>query len=106
MNDIGFVKYFINKDKNMIDAIWVYSINDKEYSGTGIVEGDFNESFEGNFNVTYFNDEGEVTHKYEMEVIKKEGHYKLIWTKGEKVLYTGIGMMFNGILYAGWRLLK
>ncbi|MGD8779973.1 MAG: hypothetical protein PVH88_13545 [Ignavibacteria bacterium] len=104
MNDIGFVKYSFNENQNK--AEWIYKINDKEYTGTGKVEGDFSGSYEGRYKVTYFNDIGEVTHKYEMEIIKTENHYLLHWYQKGKLLYVGIGNVYDNVLYAGWRLMK
>ncbi len=104
MQDIGFVKYFLND--NQMKAEWIYKINDKEYTGSGNVEGDINKSYEGKYVVTYFNDIGEVTHKYEMEIIKKENYYLLHWYQKGKLLYLGIGNVYDNILYAGWRLIQ
>lgn len=105
MNDIGVVKFTHDKKNNLISSVWAYKINDNTYTGTGKVEGEINSDYCGKFNVTYFNDDGKVTHEYGLEISQEGNHYNLEWIQKEKIVYTGIGMLVNNILYAGWRLI-
>ena len=104
MKDIGLVKFILNDEKTSITSEWVYTINDNTYTGTGIVEGEITNDYCGKFKVTYFNADGKIIHEYELVITKNEDYYNLEWWQKGKVVYIGIGMLNNNILYAGWRL--
>jgi len=104
MNDIGVVKFVLDEERKSITSKWAYKINENTYTGTGVVEGEIKNDYCGKFNVTYFNDDGKITHEYGLEISQEQNHYNLEWVQKGKIVYIGIGMLIDKILYAGWRL--
>jgi hypothetical protein len=103
MNDVGIVEYSRDTEKNCLRAIWFYSKNGKKEIGTGIAIGELGTSFEGDYLVTYYNQSGVETSKYNLIITKSQNHYELKWSANGQVEYFGIGIEKDKKLYAGWR---
>ena len=106
MNDIGFVQYSKNKKKNIIEAVWYYLNNNEKISGTGIAKGVFDNTFEGNFLVTYYDNNGSETSNFELKIKFEAEYYHLKWIKDGNIEYFGIGVECDNKLFAGWRKFK
>ena len=103
MSDIGVVQYSKNTNNNIIDAKWHYLKNGEKKSGTGIVKGKFDKTFAGDFQVTYYNQEGIETTNFQLKIEIEGEQYHLKWIKDGNIEYFGIGIEYNNILFAGWR---
>ena len=103
MNDIGFVEYSKNMDDNYIEAKWFYYDKGVKRSGTGLVQGKFNKTFDGDFHVTYYDNDGSETSSFQLKINFDAGHYHLKWIKNGKIEYFGIGIEYDNKLFASWR---
>lgn len=70
MNDIGIVEYNKDVDKNCILANWYYTKDNKITTGTGIAIGALSENYEGEYNVTYYDQNNSESSKFILEIIK------------------------------------
>ena len=102
MNDIGFVQYTKNLNQGM-DAKWHYWINGALKCGTGMVEGTLGETFIGDFLVTYFDQHGTETSRYQLHIYLQEDQYMVEWLTNAVVEYTGTGIVHDNKLFVGWR---
>jgi hypothetical protein len=99
MSNIGHVQYKKNENGDALTAVWAH--DDYGY-GTGKATGILNTSFEGNYQIKYFDNDGSLQAELALE-IKKEAHcYNLIWRKNNKITSRGIGMENSGVLSAGY----
>jgi hypothetical protein len=103
MNDIGIVEYSKDADKNCILANWFYMKNGKKIFGTGIAVGEVSNNYEGEYLVTYYNQNGVELSKYNLIIIQSQNHYELKWIANGQVEYIGVGMEKDNKLFAGWR---
>jgi hypothetical protein len=103
MNDIGVVEYSKDIAKNCILAKWFYVKNNKTRFGTGIAIGKLSDNYEGEYIVTYYNQNGAESSKFNLCITKKQDHYELKWLADGKIEFLGIGMERGNKLFAGWR---
>lgn len=102
MNDIGFVRYSKNKRQG-IDASWHYWKDGKIKSGTGIVKGQSGETFAGDYQVTYYDQNSIETTSFQLRIRQIENYYMIEWLTDGKVEYVGTGVEVDASLVAGWR---
>jgi hypothetical protein len=69
MIDIGIVHYRI-KNENEIDAVWYSSRLGKKEIGKGIAIGDTSNGFPGEYEITYFDPDGNNTGTFDLKIIK------------------------------------
>ncbi len=104
MNNIGCVVY--SKTTKNLNAFWFYSNNNKVISGTGIGvrtdEGNIESRFDGQYNITYFDEDGTELSTLKLIISFKSGYYDLKWIKDDKISYYGLGLEIDNKLSAGW----
>ncbi len=103
MNDIGIVKYWINSESNSLDSEWIYAVGDTVYLGTGITESEKISSYEGDYKVTYFDEDKKPYLHFDMKVVKQDSHYVVEWSNNGKLQFLGVGQVHDNSLYVGWR---
>ncbi len=104
MNDIGVVEYSIDSTQNCINAKWYSSKDGLVTSGTGAAKGDLKDGFDGEFTVTYYNQEKTESISYKLLIKRNGDHYNLEWFSDKGKEYFGIGFEYEGKLFAGYRI--
>ena len=104
MNDIGIVEYTKDLDQKCIHAYWFYQKDGRTSTGTGKTVGELGDTYEGDYIVTYYNQNGIELTSYNLKIIKNQEFYELQWLDNGDIKFTGIGMEKNNKLYAGWKI--
>ena len=87
-----------------LEAKWCYIKKGVLFSGTGIgiAKSIVENSFLGKYNIVYFDNEGMETSNYELLIEVFNGFYHLKWLNNNEVVFIGIGIEYNNMLFAGW----
>lgn len=99
MSNIGHVQYSKGKNTNELKAVWVHAVSGR---GTGLATGESNAEFEGEYLIKYFDESGAVQAELDLEIIRNDQYFDLIWRKKGVVTSVGIGMENANILSAGY----
>lgn len=97
--NIGTVIYSHGKIEGTLDAVWYH---DELGNGYGFAEGGCGKSFEGEFNISYYNNNGNLLAERKLIIKKEGGHYNLSWLNDGKITAAGRGIELDGKLAAGW----
>lgn len=99
--NVGFVLYSKTANPGTLIARWTY---DNRYFGPGLATGGPVDGFAGNYHVRYFNENGEFSDEYDLQVAKNGSFYDVTWRVGGVVKARGVGMLVdNGTALAvGW----
>ena len=99
--NIGLVLYSKTANPGTLIARWTY---DNRYFGPGLATGGPVDGFAGNYHVRYFNENGEFSDEYDLQVAKDGSFYDVTWRVGSVVKARGVGMLVdNGTALAvGW----
>jgi hypothetical protein len=104
MKDIGVVTYCFDLTQNRMKANWTYSSLKGMESGTGLTDiCDVKNGFEGNYKITYYDQNDEKHGTFDLEIKKKNECFDLTWRRENKKIFVGVGIENNGCLIAGWR---
>jgi len=103
MANIGHVQYQKGDQLGELKAVWTH---DDYGCGTGrataATTDKENPIFSGDYQIQYFDHEGNLQAELDLE-IEKSGHcYKLTWRKNGKTTSIGIGIETTGVLSAGY----
>ena len=99
MSNIGSVQYSKGDKVGELRAIWVHA----DYGqGTGLAIGEPNTTFEGKYQIRYFDGNGEFLTALDLEIVKNEHCYNLSWSKNGVLISIGIGIENSNILSAGY----
>jgi len=92
--NLGCVVYTESVDG--IEAEWVFSKNGEVEHGTGIgtrlTQSNEKKRFEGEYEITYSDGEGNRSPKLNLIISFDLGHYHLKWSLDEKITDIGIGI--------------
>ncbi len=102
--NIGCVVYA--ETSNGIKAEWVFSKNDKTEHGKGVgvrlTELNKKRKFEGEFEITYSDANGNKSPILNLIISFESGYYKLTWNKNKKITDIGIGIESDNKLLASY----
>ena len=101
--NLGCVIYKKEFLSGNLSADWHFEIDNKYISGTGKAIGEPGKKFEGKYIITYFNFVVKNSKPFDLFIIKKESIFILEWYQEEKLKCSGIGMLHDNILIAGWK---
>ncbi|MEM9076852.1 MAG: hypothetical protein AAGC43_07425 [Bacteroidota bacterium] len=91
---LGCVVY--SESTNGIKAKWIFNRKDKIERGTGIgirlTELNKKRRFEGEFEITYSDTDGNKSPKLNLIISFELGYYSLTWNNKEKITDIGIGI--------------
>ena len=100
MENIGNVIYSFGEETGSLKAKWCHS----DYGcGTGFATGGQSDSFEGNYDIQYFDSNGKLVVTLKLEIIDKQGCYHLIWRNNGAISAKGIGIATSNVLSVGYR---
>ncbi len=99
MSNIGYVQYTKGDKFGELKAVWVHAVYGR---GTGLAKGNSSDSFEGNYQITYFDENETLQAELELEIVKNGLSYELTWSKNGVVTSIGLGMENSDILSAGY----
>ncbi|MCV2883680.1 hypothetical protein OE749_03060 [Aestuariibacter sp. AA17] len=105
MANIGHVTYWQAENSTDLRAQWVH---DEYGEGTGYAEMHGHQElpekapFEGEYTVTYYNQNKEILASRLLSIKKVEAHFRLEWRLDGKLTSVGIGNEINGQLVAGY----
>ena len=101
---LGCVVY--SESINGIEAEWIFNRKDKIEGGTGIgirlTELNKKRRFEGEFEITYSDADGNKSPKLNLIISFESKHYNLIWYNNEEVTDIGIGIDSDNKLLASY----
>ncbi|GAA0819477.1 hypothetical protein KO495_02945 [Colwellia sp. D2M02] len=99
MSNIGSVQYSKGNKVGELKAVWIHS----DYgNGTGSATGSQSATFEGKYEIEYFDCNGLSLTVLNLEIIKNAQRYDLSWSKNGVVTSIGIGVVNSGVLSAGY----
>lgn len=91
---LGCVVY--SESINGIEAEWIFNRKNKIERGTGIgirlTELNKKRRFEGEFEITYSDADGNKSPKLNLVISSELGYYTLTWSNNEKITDIGIGI--------------
>ena len=101
---LGCVVY--SESINGIEAEWIFKRKDKIERGTGIgirlTELNKERRFEGEFEITYADADGNTSPKLNLIISFELGYYNLTWNTNEKITDIGIGIESDNKLLASY----
>ncbi|MGD1892566.1 MAG: hypothetical protein ACFB15_18495 [Cyclobacteriaceae bacterium] len=102
--NLGCVVY--SESINGIEAEWIFNRKDKIERGTGIgirlTELNKKRRFEGEFEITYSDADGNKSPKLNLIISFELGYYNLTWKNNEKITDIGIGIESDNKLLASY----
>jgi len=98
--DIGFVFFKKGEKPGTLTAEWCHAVSG---NGTGIATGGPAVGFVGNYNIRYFDINGNVDIDLELTIQKAGENYDLVWILDGEIVNRGIGKVIEGGLAVGWR---
>ena len=100
--NIGCVVYKKDFKTGKLDSNWHFAFNDKFVTGTGKAIGSPGEKFSGKYSITYYNSKGIDVGSYDLIITESNNSYRLQWYQNGTLKCTGIGMLSENLLIAGW----
>jgi hypothetical protein len=100
MTPFGFMK--LTMVDGTIKSEWIYKNNEDIYTGPGDVKGNITETFEGKGEIVSYRPDGKKIYQMEFEIIKAENHYIMNWLSKGRIIYTGVGNLYDGALYCSF----
>lgn len=99
MENIGLVFYRKGNEPGTLLAQFRHS----DYgTGTGLAKGTPSEGFEGQFQIRYFDENGNIQADRDLFIIKDGEYYQLTWFKDGKITGEGIGHENSDCLCVGY----
>ena len=103
--NLGGVIY--SKSENGIEAQWIFNNKGEILSGTGngirLTELSSKNEFEGQFEITYLEENGDKSPKLILSILFQSGIYHLTWRINEKITDIGIGFEKDNKLFASYK---
>lgn len=101
--NIGSVIYKKDFSTGKLNAKWNLRTEKGFISGTGLAEGPAGSSYSGEYSIIYHNSDGSDSGPFILKISEKDGNYLLNWFRNENKVCTGLGMLHNNVLIAGWK---
>ena len=99
MKNIGFVIYRKGNEPGTLLAQWHHS---DDGSGTGIATGASSEDFTGEYQIRYFDEQGNIQAARDLVIKKEREYYQLLWLKDGAITAEGIGQETADCLCVGY----
>ena len=105
ISNLGCVIY--TKSKTGIEAEWLFTSNGKLEKGTGIgkriSKSNFENEFEGDYEIIYIDSEGKSSPKIDLKITKQINYFELIWSFQGEISEVGIGIEKDEKLIVSWK---
>jgi hypothetical protein len=98
--NVGYVIYTLGDEPGTLDAIWRHQTKG---SGTGKATGGNGEVYAGIYQITYWDEQGQLRAEHELEIVQKDGYCDLAWSKDGALVTRGIGQETSAGLIVGFR---
>jgi len=90
-----------------LDAEWIFNQNNVIQRGVGkgirISELNLKRRFEGVFEITYSDENGNKSPRLNLNITHESGYYKLIWKIGDEITDIGIGIEKDDKLFSSYK---
>ena len=100
--NIGSVVYTKEFLTGKMTAVWNLQNGDKIVTGTGIAQGDAGATYSGTYRITYYTADKTEAGSYILKINEVFGSYYLNWYCNDILKCSGIGMLNENRLIAGW----
>ena len=100
--NIGCVVYKKDFKTGKLDANWHFASNEKIATGTGKANGTPGNKYSGKYVITYYTLKGIDVGTYDLIINELNNCYRLQWFQDGVLKFTGIGMLSENSLIAGW----
>ncbi|MBU1082633.1 MAG: hypothetical protein KKB59_19260 [Spirochaetes bacterium] len=101
--NIGIVEYIKNFKTGIMVAKWNFMHNENIICGTGIANGPQNDKYEGNYEIQYYDEDGEKVGLYNLIIKNDSKRYLLNWYQDNELKCYGVGLLSDNKLIAGWK---
>ncbi len=102
LRNVGVVIYRKGKETGTLEALWANTDQDHGHICKGVAVGGAGTAFEGNYSITYFNEQKQPAGPFELEIKAHGNVFHLFWRDNGKLMNHGIGILHKGDIIAGW----
>lgn len=102
--NVGFVLYQHGEEPGTLNATWCHPWFGKGTLGSGRAVGGPGKGFAGNYDIEYFDPDGQRIAGFQLRISKDDSDYFVLeWLEDGEVLDVGVGIQVAEGLAAGWR---